>query len=156
MDQNWVATILWSAMIQVLYRDVQFVFHLFKPKENGVVYVQAVIADCLLVELAREDTLFTLVVPSRCPAARAKRSVGQKELAAGREVLALGGDALVVVDVVLPAVLGLVLVREAGVEAGSNELEGLGLEFLVGHDCGGYGGVTSSGGRAIAAVRRCC
>jgi len=38
-------------------------------------------------------------------------------LAAGLEVLALGIDALVVVDVVLPAVLGLVLVREAGVEA---------------------------------------
>ena len=38
-------------------------------------------------------------------------------LAAGLEVLALGVDALVVVDVVLPAVLGLVLVREAGVEA---------------------------------------
>lgn len=38
-------------------------------------------------------------------------------LVAGSKVLALGIDALVVVDVVLPAVLGLVLVGEAGIEA---------------------------------------
>jgi hypothetical protein len=38
-------------------------------------------------------------------------------LTAGLEVLALGGDALVVVHVVLPAVLGLVLIGEAGIEA---------------------------------------
>lgn len=36
-------------------------------------------------------------------------------LAAGGKVLALGVDALVVVDVVLPAVLGLVLVGETSV-----------------------------------------
>ena len=37
-------------------------------------------------------------------------------LAAGSKVLALGGDALVVVDVVLPAVLGLVHVGESSID----------------------------------------
>jgi len=41
----------------------------------------------------------------------------------------------VVIDIVLPAMLGLVLVREAGIEASSNELEGLGLAFSVRHVC---------------------
>jgi hypothetical protein len=37
-------------------------------------------ASRLLVELAGEDALLTLVVPSRCPATGAEGSVGQKEL----------------------------------------------------------------------------
>lgn len=38
-------------------------------------------------------------------------------LATRSKVLALGNDALVVVNIVLPAVLGLVLVRKAGIGA---------------------------------------
>ena len=86
--------------------------------------------------------LTPLIIPARVPFTRAQRPVGEEELrhvrldvrcqlrstrvwargyntylTARLEVFALGEDALVVVDVVLPAVLGLVLVWKAGIEA---------------------------------------
>ena len=48
---------------------------------------------------------------------RAKTCSNIPHLTARGKVLALGVDALVVINVVLPAVLGLVHVREAGVSA---------------------------------------
>jgi len=78
-------------------------------------------------------TAFTLFIPSRVPAAGAERSVSQPELAAGGKIFALGQNALVVVDVVLPTMLRLVCIRKPSIDAGSDKLEGLGDTFVVRH-----------------------
>jgi len=85
----------------------------------------------LSVQLGWEVAGLSLLVPPLVPSAGAKRPVGQVELAARRKVLAFCVDAFVVVDVVLPAVLGLVRVREAGVGASSDKLERFRHKLLV-------------------------
>lgn len=67
-------------------------------------------------EFRRRTCHTSLLIPSLVPSAGAQGSVGQPELTTRSKVLTLGEDALVIVDVVLPAVLGLVHVGETGVD----------------------------------------
>lgn len=84
---------------------------------------------CLRLERSGESAGLDLLIPLADPIVRAKGSESLLELLAGSKLLTLGVDTLVVVNKVLPAVLGLVLVRESGVKASSLEHE----SFVVGH-----------------------
>jgi len=96
----------------------------------------------LYIESGRKVAVFALIIPSRNPRAWAQRFEGEEELSAWWEVFASGSDAFVIVDVILPAMLCLVLIWEAGVEARGNELEGHGDTLLIAgivtHDGGNW------------------
>lgn len=102
-----------------------------------------------MLEIHGEVSCFALVVPSLNPRVRAKGAIGKVELSARLEVFAFGKNAFMIVDVVLPAMFGLVHVGKASVVASSDELERLGnvaSELLgVGHlDVGHSGGFKMS------------
>lgn len=84
---------------------------------------------CLRLERGGESAGLDLLIPFADPFVRAKGSESLLELLARSKLLTLGVDTLVVVNKVLPTVLGLVLVRESGVKASSLEHESL----VVGH-----------------------
>lgn len=93
---------------------------------------------CLSVHVDRELASLSLVVPLLNPVDGAQRGEGLEKDLARLEVLTLNVDTLVVVNVRLSTVLGLVLVRETGVELGGFELEVVTVNFNhCGDKCGG-------------------
>jgi len=64
----------------------------------------------------RESSGFSLFIPARDPLIGAKGVISSEELLAGLEIFSSGVDTFEVIDIVLPAVLGLILVRESGIE----------------------------------------
>lgn len=88
----------------------------------------------LLLRLAkgRKDILFTLLVPLLGPLGRAEGKVGSLELLTGDKVLSLGFRAFKIVDIVLPAVLGLIPAFGEGVSTSLSRLErGIGDDTRV-------------------------
>ena len=87
------------------------------------------------------NALTTLIIPPFAPGTWAQRLISKEELfepsehsrdsielsylTARSELFALSCDTLVVIDVILPAVLRLVLVRESGIEAYVLRVNGL-------------------------------
>lgn len=82
-------------------------------------------------KLGRETVLFALLIPLGNPFVRAERVVSAPESLASGEILSLGVNTSVVVNVRLEAVLGLVGVGETSVESGG--LENSGLTFFGRH-----------------------
>jgi len=89
----------------------------------------------LRIEMSGEVSVLSLCVPPLDPGTRAEASISGEELFAWCELFAFRVYAFVVLNIILPAVLGLVLVGETSVVTRGHKLEGLGYSFLlVGHD----------------------
>jgi len=82
------------------------------------------------IEMSWKVPILSLRVPSFDPGTRTEASIGRVELLAWCEIFTLGVYALVVVDIILPAVLGLVRVGESSVVARGHKLEWFGYSFL--------------------------
>lgn len=85
----------------------------------------------LLIQSQRKRAFLALIIPPFRPRAGAQGVVGNVELTAGLEILAFGKNALVIIDIVLPAMLRLILVGKASVEPGSHKFERHGYTLLV-------------------------
>lgn len=105
-----------------------------KAKHTLFTDMSYVYPQLLQLNLHRELTGLSLVVPFLHPVKRAERRECLPENLAWLIVLTLDGDTVVVVNIVLGAALALVGVRESGVELRGVEFEGFAVKGLRHND----------------------